>query len=122
MLFSQDDTNNLQKGRLADTPSQKKWIARKRKQALEIHIHCFPLYSLLLALNQTKVDFLSLDIEGDELSVLKTIPFEKVDITMISVEYFHHADKGNETISFLKSKGYELVKRFHLDFLFKKTN
>ena len=75
MLFSQDDTNNLQ--RLADTPTEKEGIARRQNHALEIQIQCFPLYSLLLALNQTRVDFLSLDIEGYELSVLKTIPFEK---------------------------------------------
>ena len=83
MLFSQDDTYNLQ--RFADTPTEKEGIARRRNHALEIQIQCFPLYSHLLALNQTKVDFLNLDIEGDELSVLKTIPFEKVDIAMISV-------------------------------------
>ena len=45
-----------------------------------IKVQCFPLYSILLAVNQTTVDYFSLDIEGDELAVLKTIPMHKVNI------------------------------------------
>jgi FkbM family methyltransferase len=45
-----------------------------------ISVQCFPLYSILLALNRTKVDFFSLDVEGFELDVLRTIPWDKVDI------------------------------------------
>ena len=41
---------------------------------------CFPLYSMLRALNRTSVDFFSLDVEGFELEVLMTIPFEEIDI------------------------------------------
>lgn len=48
-----------------------------------VSIQCFPLYSVLLAANQTRVDFFSLDIEGHELRVLKTIPWHKVDIRVI---------------------------------------
>lgn len=43
-------------------------------------VQCFPLYSYLLALNRTRVDYFSLDVEGSELDVLRTIPFEKLDI------------------------------------------
>ena len=42
--------------------------------------HCFSLYSYLLALNVTTVDFLSLDIQGPELEVFNTIPFNKIYI------------------------------------------
>jgi hypothetical protein len=38
---------------------------------------CFPLYSLLLALGNPKVDYLSLDVEGAEINILRTIPWEK---------------------------------------------
>ena len=41
-------------------------------------VECYPLYSLLLAMDQTRVDFLSLDIEGAELAVLRTVPWDKV--------------------------------------------
>merc|ERR1712130_54221 len=48
---------------------------------------CFPLYSLLLALNKSKVNYFSLDIEGAELQVLRSVPWHLVDIEVISVEY-----------------------------------
>lgn len=43
-------------------------------------VQCFPIYSYLLALNITHVDYFSLDVEGDELDVLMTLPFDKVNI------------------------------------------
>jgi FkbM family methyltransferase len=45
-----------------------------------VNVQCIPLYSVLLAVNRTTVDVFCLDIEGNELDVLKTIPFDKVDI------------------------------------------
>ncbi|XP_053391647.1 uncharacterized protein LOC128554390 [Mercenaria mercenaria] len=44
-----------------------------------INVQCFPLYSILLALNQLKVDYFSLDVEGAEEPVLDTIPWDKVE-------------------------------------------
>ena len=41
-------------------------------------VECYPLYSLLLAMDHTRVDFLSLDVEGAELAVLRTVPWDKV--------------------------------------------
>ena len=51
-----------------------------------VEMQCLPLFSLLLALGNPTVDFLSLDIEGAEYQVLKTIPWDKVDIRTLSVE------------------------------------
>lgn len=48
-----------------------------------VQVQCFPIYSILAALNQTRVDYFSLDIEGDELAVLKTIPWHNVHIQVI---------------------------------------
>lgn len=45
-----------------------------------VNVQCFPLYSILLANKRRKIDFFSLDVEGHELHVLKTIPWNKVDI------------------------------------------
>ena len=36
----------------------------------KVALQCFPLYSVLKALNQTTVDFLSLDVEGAEYEIL----------------------------------------------------
>ena len=46
-------------------------------------IICLPLYSVLQAFNQSSLDYLSLDVEGSELEVLKTIPFDLIDIKVI---------------------------------------
>lgn len=48
-----------------------------------VNVQCLPVYSILLAVNRTTVDVFSLDIEGNELDVLQTIPFDKVDIKVL---------------------------------------
>lgn len=45
-----------------------------------VDVQCFPLYTFLLALNRTTIDYFSLDVEGGELEVLQTIPWSNVDI------------------------------------------
>ena len=46
-------------------------------------MQCLPLYTILLALGNPAVHHFSLDIEGAELPVLKTVPWDKVDIRFI---------------------------------------
>ena len=46
-------------------------------------MQCIPFYSVVLALDKPKIDFLSLDIEGSELQVLQTIPFDKGKLKII---------------------------------------
>jgi Methyltransferase FkbM domain len=52
-----------------------------------VKVQCLPLYSILLAMNRTTIDIFSLDIEGHELEVLKTIPFDKVDIKVLCKKF-----------------------------------
>ena len=51
-----------------------------------LKMQCFPLYSILAAMGNLKVDYFSLDVEGADLPILKTIPWDKVNISVISVE------------------------------------
>lgn len=78
-------------------------------------VQCFPLYSILLALNVTTVDFFSLDVEGLELQVLKTIPFNKLNIKMITAEFIHiHGDGEHDLKKYIESQGYStLIKMQH---------
>ncbi|XP_021926612.1 protein Star-like isoform X2 [Zootermopsis nevadensis] len=92
-----------------------------------VDVQCFPLYSYLLALNRTTVDYFSLDVEGSELEVLNTIPFEKLDIRTMSVE-FVHVKKGKDFLrEFVERRGYvlhsEVVHENNLanDFIFVKS-
>jgi len=41
-------------------------------------VRCIPLYTLLLSLGRTSIDFFSLNVEGSELDILQTIPFDKI--------------------------------------------
>ena len=71
-------------------------------------LRCYPLFSLLLALGNPRVDFLSLDIEGAELAVLRTVPWDKVDIELVMVE-INHSDKAELDRTMLAA-GYEVYK------------
>ena len=48
---------------------------------------CFPLYSILLAVNRTDINYFSLDIVENELDVLSTIPWHKVDIKVLHIQF-----------------------------------
>jgi len=71
---------------------------------------CFPLFSYIKALDFPTVNLLSLDIEGAEFAVLKTIPWDKVDIEVLLIELIHAGSqfKGSreEIHKFLSSKNY----------------
>ena len=69
-------------------------------------VYCFPFYSMMLALNITHIDYFSLDVEGLELEILKTIPFDKLDISIFTVEYIHAKDGAKTYAEFMASKGY----------------
>ena len=56
-------------------------------RAPEQLVQCFPMYSMMVAAGLHHVDFISLDIEGAELEVLRTLPFDKIRIEVIAVEY-----------------------------------
>ena len=48
---------------------------------------CLPFFSILLAMGNPTVDYFSLDVEGAELPILKTIPWDKVNIKVMYCFY-----------------------------------
>lgn len=72
-------------------------------------VQCMPLFSLLTAMKMTTIDYFSLDVEGSELKVLKTIPFDKVLIKILSVEIEHSQEGKDKLLEFMEDKGYRLV-------------
>ena len=85
-------------------------------------VECYPLYSLFLAVGIShKIDFLSLDIEGAELAVLKTIPWDKVRIELVMIE-INHSDK-QEVNRVMAEAGYEVYKNLKdQDIIYKLKN
>lgn len=92
-----------------DDPTSKNWVKGQGLRPDTVQIECFPFYSFMLALNRTTIDFFSLDVEGDELKILKTIPFDKINIKMLTVEYLHGPGGANALQKFMESKGYQVV-------------
>ena len=87
-----------------------------------MEVECFPITSILLSLNITTVDYFSLDVEGAELQVLKTIPFDLFNIKVLTVEFAHTFEGKSSLRKFMESKGYKTVMEIHptKDFLFVK--
>ena len=89
-----------------------------------IMMQCLPLYSLLLSLGNPTVDYLSLDVEGAEFQVLKTIPWSRVDIRAISVETQFAGEVmegGREDIfTLLTEQGFTHLERIARDDIFVK--
>ena len=43
-------------------------------------VECYPLFDILAAADMTKLDALMLDVQGPEEEILRTIPWQLVDI------------------------------------------
>lgn len=88
------------------------------QKAQVIDVECFLLNDVLAKYDVRKIDFISLDVEGGELEILKSIDYENYDIKAIVVENIY-LDPTYEV--FMKSKGYRLVKRLERDQFFLKN-
>jgi FkbM family methyltransferase len=82
------------------------------------------------------IDFLSLDVEGYELEVMKGIDFKKITINFMLVEWNQKMYTINQLIEFMNNNGFDLICNLsnftsdncptwpgtHQDFLFKNKN
>lgn len=71
-----------------------------------LQVKCYKLNDLLLDNNIKFVDYMSIDTEGGELEILKSIDFSSIDIDVIDVENNYASP---EFKIFLESKGYKLM-------------
>ena len=72
--------------------------------------------SLLEKNNLTNIDYCSIDTEGAEMIILKSIDFEKVNILAFSVE---NNTKDDSAKNYLETKGYKCFKSVNDDFFVK---
>ena len=61
--------------------------SRRKQRKPTLTVPCFPLETIIAAMNRSRVDYFSLDIEGFELPVLKSVDWSRVDISVLSVEF-----------------------------------
>jgi FkbM family methyltransferase len=65
------------------------------------------------------IDFLSLDVEGAELSILKSIDFDHYNFGLITVECIEEKRGGGEALrSFMAAQGYGVLADLGLDLVF----
>lgn len=82
-----------------------------------LSVPCYTLTQLLIEHNIHHVDYLSLDTEGGELDILKSIDFSKIDIDVIDVEnnYRSHAFQ-----QLLEPYGYKKIATLSQDEIYRK--
>ncbi|KAK8752328.1 hypothetical protein OTU49_004878 [Cherax quadricarinatus] len=74
-----------------------------------IKMKALPLYSILKAMNATFVDFFSLAIEGFEMKVLRTLPWDKIKFRLMCVKINRIPEGSKALIKFMKKHGYNLI-------------
>ena len=82
-------------------------VDKKPSTKRTFSVPCLPLSTLLWALNQTTIDYISLDVEGIEYSILKTFPFSNFDIKTWSIEQLHTNAAGMKDV--MDTNGYEYL-------------
>ncbi|MDR2746524.1 MAG: FkbM family methyltransferase [Treponema sp.] len=96
------------------------WIVREggRPERITVRTITFPELMARYPLIRT-IDFLSLDVEGAEMSILRTIDFERYDFGLITVECIEEkSGEGEELRAFMAGKGYGVLADLGLDLLF----
>jgi FkbM family methyltransferase len=70
-------------------------------------VECTTLYKIFIKHNIKYIDFFSLDVEGGELNVLKTIDWENIEIYLICIELDDHSeDKNKKCREILQNNGF----------------
>jgi FkbM family methyltransferase len=62
----------------------------------------------------TEIDFMSIDVEGHEMEILKTIDFEKYKFKLITIE----KSEPEKIKNYMKEKGYKLFMEIGVDIMF----
>lgn len=83
------------------------YIVKHGGSKKEIEVKCTPLQNILILLNK-KIDFISIDTEGNELSILKSIDFAKLQVDCFTIEN-NYGELGIGQI--MKENGYIKVYR-----------
>jgi hypothetical protein len=79
-----------------------------------------------LALGNPTVDLFSLDIEGGELPVLRSIPWDKVDIKVIIIEVNYLGKifeaANDDLVKLMTDNGYKFFSEIHINHVYVKND
>ncbi|XP_064121641.1 uncharacterized protein LOC135226122 [Macrobrachium nipponense] len=71
-------------------------------------VQCFPLITFVQALGVKKIDFLSLDLQGNEKLIIRNFPWSAVKVRVVIIEDQTHK-LDNDFIEFMKKSNYQLI-------------
>lgn len=78
-----------------------------------LKVQCFPLQAVLQALDNPRIDYFSLDVEGSEYQILQTLNWSKVNITALTVELVHAGKifpgSRDDVRHYLNEQGYKFI-------------
>ena len=84
----------------------------------QVEVECYLLNDLLKKNFVKNVDFCSIDVEGAELDILKTIDFKNFHFNIFSIE---NNNKNLTIQNFMEQNGYKMVKVLDCDEIYVKT-
>jgi FkbM family methyltransferase len=88
---------------------------------VKLQVMAMPLQWFVEAAGFKTIDFLSIDTEGSEFSVLKGLNFEKTHVNVICFED-NYSDKTGPIIEYLLRKGFQVVMRIGGDIMMVNRN
>ncbi|XP_059472292.1 uncharacterized protein LOC132194805 [Neocloeon triangulifer] len=83
-----------------------------------VNITCIPFNTFVDVLELKHIDYFSLDVEGNELEILRTIDFKKFTIDVMVVEHLNVGNKYDGILQIMKENGFTLVSKTRLDLTF----
>lgn len=90
----------------------RKNLQRHKTTSSIIEVDCLPFEEAMNIAGITQIDFLSVDTEGGELDILKSVDFRKHPTKVISVENNYYTDDIRE---YLESQGFSYAGTFKVD-------
>ena len=102
------------------TEEHKERIIREKGEIEKIYVKTMTFDDLMSNYpGRRHIDFMSLDTEGAEMSILETIEFEKFSFGFITVESNEETPGDSERlIQFMDARGYKVYLHWRFDIMF----
>ena len=84
------------------------------------YLPCFSINTVLRAINRTRIDYFSLDVEGGEADVIESLDFSQLSINVFSIEVFDNENSRKRINKKLLANGYKMILDDGQDLIFVK--